>query len=92
LRARLDCDAAKVNVSGEQGLSGLEAAEDAEKTVPDVTPPDPFEGERALANLAIAYGRAMRVEGAMQAYARHQQIFAAPGRALLCSSATHRPR
>ena len=79
-RARLDCDAAKVNISGEQGVSGLEAAEDAEKTVPDVTPPDPFEGERALANLAIASGRAMKVEQAAQAYARQGQIFAAPDR------------
>jgi tetratricopeptide (TPR) repeat protein len=87
--ARLVCDAAKVNVSGEQGLSGLEAAEDAEKTVPDVTPPDPFEGERALANLAIASGRAMRVEQATQAYARQQQIFAAPDRQYDYDAAGH---
>jgi hypothetical protein len=79
-RARLDCDAAKVNVSGEQGLSGLEAAEDAEKTLPDVSPPDPFEGERVLANLAIASSRAMKVEQTTQAFARQQQIFAAPDR------------
>ncbi|MEO7207109.1 MAG: protein kinase [Steroidobacteraceae bacterium] len=88
-RARLDCDAAKVNVSGEQGLSGLEAAEDAEKTVPDVTPPDPFEGERTLANFAIASGRAMKVEQATQAYARQQQIFAAPDRQYDHDAAAH---
>jgi eukaryotic-like serine/threonine-protein kinase len=88
-RARLVCDAAKVNVSGEQGLSGLEAAEDAEKTVPDVTPPDPFEGERALANLAIASGRAMKVEQATQAYATQQQIFATPDREYDHDAAAH---
>jgi serine/threonine protein kinase len=88
-RARLDCDAAKINVLGETGLSGLEAAEDAEKTVPDVTPPDPFEGERALANLATAYVRAMKVEDATQAYAKHQQIFATPDREYDHDAAAH---
>jgi tetratricopeptide (TPR) repeat protein len=88
-RARLGCDAAKLNVSFELGLSGLEAAEDAEKTVPDVTPPDPFEGERALTNLANASGRAMKVEQATQAYARLQQVFAAPDRQYDYDAAGH---
>jgi eukaryotic-like serine/threonine-protein kinase len=88
-RARLDCDAANVNVSGEQGLSGLEAAKDAEKTVPDVTPPDPFEGERAMANLATALGRAMKVDEATQAYAKNQQIFATPDRAYDSDASGH---
>jgi eukaryotic-like serine/threonine-protein kinase len=88
-RARLDCDAAKVNVSGEQGLSGLEAAEDAEKTVADASPPDPFEGERALANLAIASGRAMKVAQATQAYAKQEQIFATPDREYDHDAAAH---
>jgi hypothetical protein len=88
-RARLDCDAAKINVLGESGQSGLEAAEDAEKTVPDVTPPDRFEAERALANLATAYAREMKVQQATEAYVRQQQLYVAPERAFDHDAAAH---
>jgi serine/threonine protein kinase len=88
-RDRIDCYLAKAAALGMQGLPGLDVAEAAMKTLPDVNPPDPVQDERILALLTDGYARAMRVAEARQAFARETALYAAPGREDERNAATH---
>jgi eukaryotic-like serine/threonine-protein kinase len=88
-RARIDCDVAKSVALGNGGQSGLEAAEAAEKELPQLDPPDPVNGERVLMLLTGGYTRAMRVADATAAYAREEALLSAAGREDDRDASTH---